>query len=297
LALALTPFQALCGFLPLPEIAANLQSTPELAALIPPDVLEAFTAISSSHTPGGPQEKAALRDLFAALMTAPEDQFKSQLQTLVKRYESLPSPGELEKVVLTVNNQFPGDIGTFCIFLLNLVILEPGQAIFLSAGEPHAYLSGGKYHKKLIQNQALNMSSDIIECMANSDNVIRAGLTPKLRDVPNLVSGLTYEPAPWSKHRVTETPWPEPSSPSKLYNPPIPEFSVIEVKATSSQSVSHPRVAGPSLVVVTEGTGTVSWGGKNESIDAGLGTVLFVAADTEVAFNGNLVAYRAFVEA
>lgn len=67
-------------------------------------------------------------------------------------------------LVLKLNNDFPGDVGIFCIYWLNYIVLKPGEAIYLAANEPHAYLSG-----------------DCIECMANSDNVVRAGLTPKLK--------------------------------------------------------------------------------------------------------------------
>lgn len=189
MALAITPFRALCGFRPLHEIAAYLRSTPELAALIPHDVLTAFLDISSSPSSNTPKEKSALKALFGALMTTPEEKVKSQLDILVSRYHStLPPPNDKEIVdlVLLLSSQYPNDIGIFCAFLLNHIHLSPGNAIFLGAGEPHAYLSG-----------------DCIECMANSDNVIRAGLTPKLRDVERLVGCLTYEAGEGGRHAVT----------------------------------------------------------------------------------------------
>ncbi|GAA5900876.1 hypothetical protein JCM8208_004634 [Rhodotorula glutinis] len=78
------------------------------------------------------------------------------------------------QLVQTLDGDFPGDVGVFCTFVLNIVRLKPGEAVFLKANEPHAYLDG-----------------DIMERMATSDNVVRAGLTPKLRDVPTLTSTLT----------------------------------------------------------------------------------------------------------
>ena len=144
MALAITPFQALCGFRPLFEIANFLNNTPELQALIPPSVVKNFILVSGSNATE-PAEKAALKTLFASLMTANESIIHHQLDILVKRYRSQATQdNDIAQLVLKLNEQFPGDIGIFCPFILNYVQLEPGQAIFLGAGEPHAYISGGK---------------------------------------------------------------------------------------------------------------------------------------------------------
>lgn len=79
---------------------------------------------------------------------------------------------------MRLQNDFPNDIGSLSIFFLNIIRLQPGQAIFLPAKEPHAYLDG-----------------NCIECMACSDNVIRAGLTPKFKDVEQLLTMLNYDGA------------------------------------------------------------------------------------------------------
>ncbi|KAG6841864.1 hypothetical protein H0H93_004156, partial [Arthromyces matolae] len=124
----------------------SLTSTPEFAALIPPLTQSTFLSISNSSTPTGSSEKAALRELFEAVMTSPESTFKTHLDTLVSRYEKGDlRDGErkdLADLVIRCNSQFPGDIGSFCAFLLNYVTLQPGEAIFLGAGEPHAYVYG-----------------------------------------------------------------------------------------------------------------------------------------------------------
>ena len=135
--------------------------------------------------------------------------------------------------------------------------------------------------------------------MANSDNVIRAGLTPKLRDVPNLVRGLTYTAAPPSKHVVVPTPFRSASSAaSKLYDPPIPEFSVVQVALPAGQKETHEKLGGPSVGIVTAGGGVVRW--ENEKLRVGLGDVFVVGADIQVEFEtqgeDELVIYRAFVE-
>lgn len=147
MALALTPFQALCGFLPLPIIATYLTTTPEFSSLIPLSISTKFVSISSSATPTGPEEKAALKDLFAALMTAEEAAVKEAAESLIMRYRSAiiaEKEKPIKDLVLKLNADFPGDIGIFCVFMLNYVHLQPGEAIFLGAGEPHAYVSGGQ---------------------------------------------------------------------------------------------------------------------------------------------------------
>ncbi|KAI0366040.1 mannose-6-phosphate isomerase [Pilatotrama ljubarskyi] len=293
MALALTPFQALCGFLPLPRIAEFLAAVPEFAALVPPAIVSQFYSAAASADPTGPQEKAALKDVFSAVMTADPALFRPQLEQLVARYEAgeegcvLEVEREVKDLVIRLHGQFPGDIGVFCAFMLNHLTLEPGQAIFLAAGEPHAYVSG-----------------DIVECMATSDNVIRAGLTPKLRDVPNLVAGLTYNAAHASKHLVEPSAF-DSAAHSTLYDPPIPEFSVVRTVLGVGEREAHPPVDGPSIAIVTEGRGEVNWGGSGEEeggrLDVGEGEVFFVGAgqgiEVKTDGEGELVIHRAFVEA
>ncbi|KAJ7173585.1 mannose-6-phosphate isomerase [Mycena filopes] len=286
MALALTPFSALCGFRPLAEIANYLRTTGEFTTIIPTPSVTNFLAVAKTADPTGPVAKAALKELFSALMTANFPRIELQLYALIKRYQEWgPKEGESQEVVdlvLRLNEQFPGDVGCFCAFLLNYVTLEPGEAIFLGAGEPHAYVSG-----------------DIMECMANSDNVIRAGLTPKLRDIPNLVAGLTYEAAPPSKHVVTPTRFRNTSAKSTLYDPPIPEFAVVQIVVGAGAMEMHPAVEGPSIAIVTEGAGTVNWTGGTEALKVSRGEVFFIGADTETSFSSTsgLTIYRAFVEA
>ncbi|KAI0250502.1 mannose-6-phosphate isomerase [Lactifluus subvellereus] len=284
MALAITPFTALCGFLPLAQIATYLANVPELSALIPRAVLEKFSGVAPATDSNAPAAKQALRDVFSAVMTAPTDAYTTQLAMLIERYEAGAVHAEEEcvrELVLCLNTQFPDDIGTFCAFLLNYVNLSPGEAIFLGAGEPHAYISG-----------------DIIECMANSDNVIRAGLTPKLRDIPNLIGTLTYTAAPASRHVVKPLPFSATSS-STLYDPPISEFSVVSMALTPGQTETHRPIAGPSIAIVTRGNGKLRWG--NDSLDVAQGEVIFIGADTAIDLfatsdEKRLEIYRAFVE-
>jgi len=134
--------------------------------------------------------------------------------------------------------------------------------------------------------------------MANSDNVIRAGLTPKLRDIPNLVNTLTYTAAPASRHVVKPLPF-STSSASTLYDPPITEFSVVTTALSPGQTERHRAIDGPSIAIVVGGKGNIQW--DNGSLDTVRGEVVFIGADSAI----DLVAvgeekfeiYRAFVEA
>jgi len=285
MAIALTPFTGLCGFMPLEQIASHLSSTPEFAALIPNAISVRFLSIASSSTPTGPKEKTALKDIFSALMTADKSRVQNELMKLTKRFadgDVRASEEDIKDLILRLDGQFPGDIGVFCPFMLNYVKLAPGEAMFLGAGEPHAYVSG-----------------DIMECMANSDNVIRAGLTPKLRDIPNLVSGLTYSASPPSKHTVQPTPFHSSSKATLLYDPPVPEFSVLQVKIKPGAIESHPAIDGPSIAIVADGIGSVGWGTDQQSLDVSKGSVFFVGAGTEVHMKASehsaLRIFRAFV--
>jgi mannose-6-phosphate isomerase len=287
MALALTPFTGLCGFLPLNQIATHLTSTPEFAALIPDIVSEQFCSIASS-TPDGPHAKAALKDVFSALMTADESYVKDELNKLTRRFmdgDAKDTEKNIRDLVLRLYEQFPGDRGIFCSFMLNYVKLQPGEAIFLGAGEPHAYVSG-----------------DIVECMANSDNVIRAGLTPKLRDIPNLVSGLTYVASPPSKHAVQPVPFHMPSTATLLYDPPVAEFSVLRVKVESGKVEVHSGIEGPSIAIVTDGEGAVSWGYGQNLLHVMKGSVFFIAAGADIKvvageqMHNSLTLFRAFVQ-
>ena len=134
-----------------------------------------------------------------------------------------------------------------------------------------------------------------MECMANSDNVIRAGLTPKLKDIPNLLAGLTYEAAPWSNHMVQ--PSTAPGSATLIYDPPVQDFTVLALNLAQGGSESQNAINGPSIVITTEGAGHIKWDEGSKSLALKAGNVVFVGANVPVSFNalGNLAVFRAFV--
>jgi mannose-6-phosphate isomerase len=157
---ALDDFYALRGFRPLEDIAALPQRVPELA---PPAARFEAT-------------EASLRSLYRHLMTMPQEQVDALLNPLIERLRKTDWQEDApEYWVLEADRDFSlqghRDRGIFSVFLLNLVHLRPGEAMYLPAGELHAYLRGVG-----------------IEIMANSNNVLRGGLTGKHIDVEELLS-------------------------------------------------------------------------------------------------------------
>ena len=123
------------------------------------------------------KDREALRVFFEAFISVDAHIIEAQLTKIVRRLNStsVSQHSVVEKLVLRLYLDYPNDIGCFCPFLLNYLHLKPGEAIFLASNEPHAYLSG-----------------DCVECMACSDNVVRAALTSKLIDKATLCELLTY---------------------------------------------------------------------------------------------------------
>ena len=154
----------------------------------------------------------------------------------------------------------------------------------------------------------LTFATDIIECMASSDNVVRAGFTPKFKDVPTLTSMLTYSYAPISEQKMNPADYPyckhnpaafSSNSSCTLYDPPIEEFSVLktDLNADGAKMTFEP-IEGPSIVICTQGSGKISVGPKVEEIREGF--VYFVGATAEVVLENKgeepFVTFRAFCE-
>lgn len=175
MAVALTDFSGFCGFRPLPQIVEYLKTVPEFTAVVGDSVASSFidtvtSAPSKLVEKSPPAENPsseyselqnALRKLFTALMEAdPETTVKPNLRKLVQRYQKETGKqeskdmkfGTIEELVIRLNEQFPDDVGAFCSFLLNVVELKKGEAVFLKANEPHAYLSGGEKQSNLRLN-------------------------------------------------------------------------------------------------------------------------------------------------
>lgn len=133
-----------------------------------------------------------------------------------------------------------------------------------------------------------------------ADNVVRAGLTPKLRDVPTLTSMLTYTSSPPSEQVLPPVGY-KATSHTTLYDPPIDEFSVLLTDLPAGTSEAYAPIDGPSILIFTRlgAPARLSCDGGEEVAVAREGQVFFVGAGVEVvikAASGGVTAYRAFVE-
>jgi len=149
-------------------------------------------------------------------------------------------------------------VGVFCPFVLNTFRCSPGQAIFLSPNEPHAYLSG-----------------DIIEVMACSDNVVRAGLTPKPRDTDTLCTMLTYNSGRPDILQGTKL-----DEHSRLYQVDTPlvikEFSLTRTQLNKSQTYKLKHVNTPSLLLLYEGSVILSHDQSTEVLSINKGATILI---------------------
>lgn len=262
MALALSEFEALCGFAPHEELAAALAGgVPELRECCGAAVADAYV-----HSAAGEGRRAALQAAFTALMTAEPAMYSECVGRMAARLQREATSRSLtakESLVLRLNEQYPGDVGVLASWFLNYVRLQPGEAIALAANEPHAYVSG-----------------EIVECMATSDNVIRAGLTPKLRDTSVLCLSLTYAqgaPAVMRGERDKERSL-------TLYRPAFREFEVWRFDPGAGAEIDLAPATGPMILLVQHGSARLTAaGGEGPARRAKRGDVLFIPAATALA--------------
>jgi len=204
-------------------------------------------------------------------MELPIDAVDEILQPLSARIMALYHANQLEKAspdfwaarAMETFKQNDGhfDRGIFSIYLFNILRLTPGQAIFQGAGVPHAYLEG--------QN---------IELMSNSDNVLRAGLTPKHIDISELLLNTAFVPTTPS---IIEG---ELGLPHQVYDCPVNDFILYADCIQAGEERVIPFTS-PSILLVMEGS--ASWSTVNASIDTiGLDS-LFVSAGEELKVKAN----------
>lgn len=174
LAIALTEFEVLCDFRPAKEIVHFLKTLTPLRRIVGDKKFEQFLK-SLNQTEHIETQKVALSDCFKSLMMTDKETITRETKNLLLNSETLIGK-DLHKLIVDLDKLYPGDPGVFSPFFLNYLKLSPGQAVYLKANKLHAYVKG-----------------ECIECMACSDNVVRAGLTTKYRDVDTLIKMLDYQ--------------------------------------------------------------------------------------------------------
>lgn len=239
---ALTPFRALCGFRPVA------------------DTLRLFEGLGLDTAR---LRERGLRDWFGWLMTTrPAAEVERAVAGARRGVPGFEAECALATALAVA---YPGDVGLVGALALNLLTLSPGEALYLDAGNLHAYLEGTG-----------------IELMANSDNVLRGGLTPKHVDVPELLSVLDFHDGPPAVLRPR-------GEPEAVYETPAPDFRLSRVTLRGRYA---PARRGPEILLVTEGRLTAQAGGA--PLPLAQGESLFVAADEgPVTLDGEATVYRA----
>jgi len=247
---ALTPFEALAGMRSPQDAAALLK---ELGV----GELDPVTAIlAGAH---GPE---ALTEALAAVLAWPQELRAALVAAVARGCGDVAAAGgpyaAACAAAVRISREHPGDLGVVGSLLLRHLVLQPGQAVFLPAGGLHAYLHGTG-----------------IDLLANSDNVVRAGLTPKHIDVPELlaltdpaVAVPVIEPRPLGGGLFA-------------YDSPAPEFRLYRAELGHSER-ALPAAGGPRIVLCTEGAAALRAPARPAGaveLTVGRGRSCFVAAE------------------
>lgn len=243
LIVALTEFHALAGF-------RCPRQTVEFIDALDVSALSGYRSLLADQP-----DDAGLRTVFTSWITLPGPALDALLPLVADgciRYLSTTAHQDGGRFVaeartlLELGESYPGDAGVLAALLLNRVTLSPGQGLYLAAGNLHAYLSGTG-----------------VEVMANSDNVLRGGLTPKHVDVPELLRVLDFEPA--------EVEMLEPdvgSGGPVLYRTPAPEFELSRSVLSGGASVSFDGDS-PRILLCTAGRVVIGGGDLEYVLEQG----------------------------
>ncbi|MFZ3470736.1 mannose-6-phosphate isomerase, class I [Streptomyces sp. 4.24] len=252
---ALTPFDGLCGFRPPLEAAELLEG-------LGVDSLKPYADLLRAHP-----EEEALREVLTAVLTADRAEMARTVSEAAAAAQRLGGPYAPYAGLV---HHYPGDPGVIAAMLLNHVRLQPGEAMFLGAGIPHAYIDGLG-----------------VELMANSDNVLRCGLTPKHVDVPELLKVTLFEPADPGVLR------PEGNG-EEVYETPIDEFRLSRFVLAPGAT---PRVlpdTTPQILLCTAGSPRAS-SPKSGELALAPGESVFVPAGEKAELSGTGTVFRATV--
>lgn len=239
LIVALTDFYAMAGFRPLVH-------TRELFNALNCEELNRY---ASMHIADGrltsADEADSLRALFTTWITIPAVKRRELIAALIESAKQLLTTVNQDswmrpvlKTIIDLDQLYPGDVGVLGAILLNHVQLSPGEAIYLDAGQLHAYVRGLG-----------------VEIMANSDNVLRGGLTPKHVDVPELVKVLSFNTVADPRVKQIDRSDSAPVHGARAMNYPVPvdEYALTRCELNAGDEVET-ESEGPGVILCTSGT-------------------------------------------
>jgi len=248
LIVALSEFWLLHGFKPVEKLRTTLKSVPELQPL-----LEIF-------------DSTGYDQLYKTAMEMPQESVNEILQPLLDRivsgYEKDQLPKDQEhfwaaRAAITFNDHSKIDRGIFSIYFFNLLKLETGQAMFQDSGLPHAYLEG--------QN---------VEIMANSDNVLRGGLTNKYVDVKELMKHIKFE------QTIPEVIDATTRDHEEVYKTAAPDFRLSRFRLKKTDVTTFESVTGETLLLLK---GSVSVSGGNNQLELKRGESAFITSHQHIS--------------
>lgn len=250
---ALTDFEAIVGFRSPHRIISVL------AGLGTP-----LTDLLESTVRANPNAQG-VRNAFSALLDSRSRPGPDQVTHVVRACEQRvhadsPSP-RADATVLRLARHYPGDPGVVASLLLNPVTLHPGEAMYTPAGTVHAYISGLG-----------------LEIMANSDNVLRAGLTPKHMDVPELLAVMQTVAAPPIRIAPEKI-----SSVQYTYYAPVDDFELSVVRLRDANAREKLHGGGPRILLCLGGASEV-WVDSGDYAILNTGQALFIRADDGAAY-------------
>ncbi|MBC8344122.1 MAG: mannose-6-phosphate isomerase, class I [Spirochaetia bacterium] len=212
------------------------------------------------------KESDRLREFFSALLQLPPDRKQSFLKDLSKaaaKYSSSIPEFQLVKKLL---NEYPGDVSAAAPLYLNLIELQPGEALFQPAGELHAYIHGTG-----------------VELMANSDNVLRGGLTNKYIDIDELLKIVEFKGTQKEKIMPVKTSemlrFEESVSGRELYSTPAREFQLSRIVPLSNITIDQRENI--EILLCTSGTGTLIFKDtqkREQTLAVQMGSILLIPA-------------------
>ena len=260
---ALTPFTALCGF-------RKIEDTLQLFRLLgAPHVSDVINTLEQLPTEVG------LAQVFATLLGLSNDQRVELAQETLDRctlLAAVESPFQHEfSWAVRIGVLYPGDIGIVSALLLNLVRLTPGEAIYLPARNLHAYLHGVG-----------------VEIMANSDNVLRGGLTPKHVDTAELLRVLEFHAGPVGVLQG------EARGSARVYQTPTAEFELQRFDLAPGERPTVIDRRGPEILFCQRGQVNVTCAEAELSLAQGQ-TVFVAASEPGYALTGEGTLFRAGV--
>ncbi|MDR3147036.1 MAG: mannose-6-phosphate isomerase, class I [Treponema sp.] len=267
---ALGPFTALCGFRPPSDIITFLSA---YLAQAPASLRNGLAPLWDSLI--NTQSRFPLRDFLASLLSLPRN-VREELSAYAST--QIQSPLGIDETIWPLIRRlaelYPADPGLLAPLYLNLIHLKSGQAIYLPEGILHAYVDGFG-----------------VELMANSDNVLRCGLSSKHIDVDELMKVLYFHPF---LPDLLEEPPPTESAGVFSYPSPCGEFSLTVIRDHQGPC----PIPGPAIIVVTAGQLRVSSGPDCPgSWELGGGASAFIPPESPLVFGGDYTLYAASIPA